>query len=144
MTYAENWTLICKLHRHLAAIEKEKPAVDPTKESKEHWWPSKGELKDPASSFSLPTASSFSLATNPLSTPVKGPSQFLQEGKSRWQSMGLIEEIKRIVGTEGSDREKVRQLRQLLGLQEEEGQEEEELRDLLSDYKKKHEVILID
>jgi hypothetical protein len=75
---------------------------------------------------------------------VKGPSQFLQEGKSRWQSMGLIEEIKRIVGMEGSDREKVRQLRQLLGLQEEEGQEEEELRDLLSDYKKKQEVILID
>jgi len=43
-----------------------------------------------------------------------------------------------------SDRVKVRQLRQLLGLVEEEGQEEAELRDLLSDYKKKEEVILID
>lgn len=144
MTYAENWALICKLHRHLGGVEKEKPAVEAAKESKEHWWPSKtNELKpDPTSAFSLACTSML----NPLSTPVKGSSQFLQEGKSRWQSMSLIEEIKRIVGAEaGSDRLKVRQLRQLLGLQEEEGQEEEaELRDLLSDYKKKQEVILID
>ncbi len=117
MTYAENWTLVCKLHRHFQALEKDKPSTETAKENKEHWWPSKAqELKpDPLSSFSLP-----STILNPLSTPIKGSCQFLQEGKSRWQSMSLIEEIKRIVSAEGgSDREKVRQLRQLLGLQEE-------------------------
>lgn len=121
MTYAENWALVCKLHKHLQFIEKEKPQLETAKESKEHWWPSKvPELKpDPVSSFSM-----ASTILNPLSTPIKGSCQFLQEGKSRWQSMSLIEEIKRIVSAEGgSDREKVRQLRQLLGLQEEEGQE---------------------
>lgn len=56
---------------------------------------------------------------NPMSTPVKG-SKFLEEGKSRWQSMSLIEEIKRIVAVEGTtDRIKVGQLRRLLGLQDE-------------------------
>lgn len=60
--------------------------------------------------------------------------------------MSLIEEIKRIVAVEGTtDRIKVGQLRRLLGLQDEEGHESEpELRDLLSDYKKKQEVIQID
>lgn len=44
-----------------------------------------------------------------------------------------------------NDRVKVGQLRRLLGLQEEEGHEcEVELRDLLSDYKKKQEIIQID
>lgn len=94
MTYAENWALVCKLYKHFQALEKEKPPMESAKESKEHWWPSKApELKpDPVSSFSM-----ASNILNPLSTPIKGSCQFLQEGKSRWQSMSLIEEIKRIV-----------------------------------------------
>jgi hypothetical protein len=59
--------------------------------------------------------------------------------------MGLIEEIKRIVSTEDiTDRRKVGQLRQLLGLMEEGYEDEAELKDLLSDYKKKQEIVLID
>lgn len=54
-----------------------------------------------------------------LSTPMKGPK--VEEG-NRWQTMTLIEEIRRIVSGEGvSDRTKVSKLRRLLGLQEEEG-----------------------
>ena len=60
--------------------------------------------------------------------------------------MNIIEEIKRIVTVEGvTDRVKVSQLRHMLGLQDEEGAESEgELKDLLSDYKKKQEIINID
>ena len=60
--------------------------------------------------------------------------------------MNMIEEIKRIVTVEGvTDRVKVNQLRHMLGLQDEEGAESEgELKDLLSDYKKKQEIINID
>lgn len=50
-----------------------------------------------------------------LSTPMKGSKT--EEG-NRWQTMTLIEEIRRIVSGEGvSDRTKVSQLRRLLGLQ---------------------------
>lgn len=44
MTYAENWTLVCKLHKQLQGIEKEK-STDQPKESKEMWWPNKVEAK---------------------------------------------------------------------------------------------------
>lgn len=53
--------------------------------------------------------------------------------------MNTIEDIKKIVVVEGvNDREKVNQLKRLLGLQQEEAHESEtELRDLLSDCKQK-------
>ena len=56
----------------------------------------------------------------------------------------MIDQIKKIVsGDNLTDRLKVSQLRQLLGLQEEEGIESEaELKDLLSDYKKKEEEVI--
>lgn len=60
-----------------------------------------------------------------LSTPMKGP-KVCEDTGNRWQTMSLIEEIKRIVSGEGvTDRTKVGQLRRLLGLQEEEGVESE-------------------
>ena len=87
-----------------------------------------------------------SLSGNPLSTPMKHSKMVDEGGKIRWQTMNMIEEIKRIVAVEGvTDRIKVEQLRHMLGLQDEEGPESEaELKDLLSDYKKKQEVISID
>jgi hypothetical protein len=88
MTYAENWSLICKLHKHLHGLEKEKNP-EAVKDTRELWWPSK-----PLESKHEPILSNFSLncnqmTMNPLSTPIKG-SKFLEEGKSRWQSMSLI------------------------------------------------------
>ena len=53
-----------------------------------------------------------------MSTPMK-PSKVPEEGKMRWQTMNMIEEIKRIVTIEGvSDKVKVGQLRHMLGLQD--------------------------
>ena len=58
--------------------------------------------------------------------------------------MNMIEEIKRIVASEGvSDRLKVGQLRQMLGLYDEGAESETDLKDLLSDYKKQ-EIINLD
>ena len=58
--------------------------------------------------------------------------------------MNMIEEIKRIVTSEGvSDRLKVGQLRQMLGLYDEGAESETDLKDLLSDYKKQ-EIINLD
>lgn len=44
MTYAENWTLVCKLHKQLQGMEKDKSTEHP-KENKEMWWPNKVEVK---------------------------------------------------------------------------------------------------
>jgi hypothetical protein len=84
---------------------------------------------------------------NPLSTPMKGAKMMMEEGdRFRCNSMSLIEEIKRIVVIEGvSDKLKVKELQKMLGLHDDEPHEEEaELKDLLSDCKKKQEVIQID
>lgn len=54
---------------------------------------------------------------NPLVTPVK--CKQLEENKVRMQSMTMIEQIKKIVTEESSDRVKVSQLKQLLGLHSE-------------------------
>jgi hypothetical protein len=35
MTYAENWTLVCKLHKHFNSVDKEKSVMgEPKKENK--------------------------------------------------------------------------------------------------------------
>lgn len=78
-------------------------------------------------------------------TPMK--SKGGDEGKMRWQTLHLIEQIKKIVSSDGAtDRAKVGQLRRLLDLHEQEGNDESEtdLKDLLSDYKKNKEIIQID
>lgn len=68
----------------------------------------------------MPLQSVHSVSVLPisgLSTPMKGP-KVMEENGNRWQTMNLIEEIKRIVSGEGvTDRMKVGQLRRLLGLQ---------------------------
>ena len=52
--------------------------------------------------------------------------------------MATIEKIKTIVTQDAGDKTKVEQLKKLLGLQSEQHAEEElDLKDLLSDYKKK-------
>lgn len=83
MTYAENWALISKLHKHFLAVEKDKPASD----TKERYFPTKAPEQDSTHNYTLATTPIF----NPLSTPAKtGSCKFLEEGKSRWQWMSLI------------------------------------------------------
>lgn len=92
MTYAENWSLICKLHKYFNDKEK---SNENTKDRVDIKWTKSFDNKSEIaqSYYQLPP-----IITPPLSTPVK-ESKFLEEGKSRWQSMSLIEEIKKIVAT---------------------------------------------
>jgi hypothetical protein len=41
MTYNDNWTLVCKLHKLFLGLEKEKLPSKPVKDSNEQWWTSK-------------------------------------------------------------------------------------------------------
>jgi hypothetical protein len=138
MNYAENWNLICKLHRQFG--DKDKPSVI----SDGKWSVKQPESRADSTFGKTPLGPLMPI--NPLSTPMKGPKLSEEGGKIRWQTMNTIEEIKRIVTVERKpDRLKVEQLKDLLGLGDDDGAESEcDLKDLLSDYKKKQEVIQID
>jgi hypothetical protein len=86
MTYAENWNIICKLHKHLN-VEKDKNNEN-YKERLDIKWTSK--VFDHKPEINQSFYQHPPIINPALSTPIK-ESKFLEEGKSRWQSMNLIE-----------------------------------------------------
>jgi hypothetical protein len=112
MTYAENWNLVGKLYRHLSSInEREKSST-----SEMSRWQTRTIENKPEMSYNKPTTS-IMISNNPMLTPMKNKSSD-EGGKMRWQTLHLIEEIKKIVSSDAAtDRAKVGQLRRLLDLQ---------------------------
>ena len=139
MNYYDNWTLISKLYKHLNSLQNENK-LNEGELIRETW------RHQPISTHSYPIIQSqtflaqnegHSIVVNnqPTLTPLRiRPDQ----NRARIESMATIEKIKTIVTQDAGDKTKVEQLKKLLGLQSEQHAEEElDLKDLLSDYKKK-------
>ena len=139
MNYYDNWTLIGKLHKHLTSLQNENH-FNEGESSRDSWrhMPMNTQPHHPVLSPSGPLQTethSMGMASQSVMTPLRIRPD---ENRARVESMATIEKIKSIVTEDAGDKAKVIQLKKLLGLQSEEQAEEDiELKDLLSDYKKK-------